>query len=319
MTKVTDRLDLLPFPALALDEGGEIFYRNRLAKRLLPPLSKLKKQMGKSSFPRKGSISQVSLDNILYFAGMFSVEGADCVFFLENFLPFHEGLSRLVLEESNSCFWDLLPNGEDERKCSPMELDGVAARTHRLRCAERDYLRLLQLKDKEFKNVSSCSLQGFFKHLANLLVKRGIRLENDCPAEASVSIDPSELIFIVLNLVHFAYLFEGEDRLFISVEKQGDCYRIAADFSDPGGFLSVIRALLLGEVPATGAIHCIPFLCLTRVCDKERFSWSVREKEGKIAVSFLLPASDFMPDTFLSDAAAKEVEDLIRAEKEYFS
>ena len=60
-----------------------------------------------------------------------------------------------------------------------------------------------------------------------------------------MSIDPSEHIFIVLNLVHFAYLFEGEDRLFISVEKQGDCYQIAADFSDPGGFLSVIRALLL--------------------------------------------------------------------------
>lgn len=316
---MTEKLELLPFPALALSEEGEIFYRNRLAKRLLPPPSRLKKQMGRASFPKKGNLAQVSLDGVLYFTGVFPVEKVECVFFLENFLPFYEGLSRLVMEEANTCFWDLLPGGEKEKKISPVLIDGFAARTYRLRQVERDYLRLLQLKERRFDNISSCSLQGFFRHLSELLLKRGIHLESTCPAEAAVQIDPSELTFIVLNLVHFAFLFEGESCLFASVDQKGDGCRITVKFADPEGFLSVIKAILLGEVPDSGVMHCIPFLCVASACDKERFYWSVQEEKGKIAVSFVLPASDFMPEAFLSDTAAKEVQDLICAEKKYFS
>ncbi len=319
MKNTTEQLDTLPFPALKLDENGEVFYRNRLAKRLLPPPSRLKKQMERSSFPKRGCISQVCLDGILYFTGVFSVGEAEYVFFLENFLPFYENLSRMVLEESNTCFWDLLPGGEEEKSLTPGFLDGYAARTYRLRQVEKDYLRLLQLRSRRFEHISSCSLQGFFRHLSELLLKRGIRLESECPAEATVRIDPSELTFIVLNLVHFAFLFEGEDRLFAFVKKKGDGYRITLEFADSAGFLSVMKALFLGEVPDSGAMHCIPFLCMTSACDKERFYWSVQEEKGRIRVSFVLPGSDFLPDAFLSDTAAKEVQELIKAEKEYFS
>lgn len=319
MTKIADKLESLFFPALGLDENGEVLCRNRLAKRLLPPPSRLKKQMKKASFPKEGGLSQVFLDGVLYFTGVFFVEEVKCVFFLENFLPFYENLSRMIMEEANTCFWDLLPDGKREKSLPPDFVDGFAARTYRLRQVEKDFLRLLQLKNRSFENVSSCSLQGFFRHLSELLLKRGICLEAVCPGEAAVSIDPSELTFIVLHLAYFAFLFEGEDRLFAVAEKKKDGYRITVEFADPSGFLEAVKALLLGEMPTSGAMHCIPFLCMASACDKERFFWSVREEKGKIKISFVLPESDFMPDAFLSDATTKEVQELIRAEKEYFS
>ncbi len=319
MIEMTEHLEAFPFPVVVLDEKEEIFYRNRLAKRLLPPPYRLKKQMKRDSFPQKRGFSQVCLDDISYFTAVFSFMGRDCVFFLENFLPFYESLSRVVLEEANSSFWNLLPFGEEEKHLSASFLDGFAARTYRLRQAEKDYLRLLQLRSRSFENIASCSLQGFFRHLSGLLLKRGIKLESRCPAEAAVRIDPSELTFIILNLVHFVFLFEGEDRISVFADKKKDGYRIFLKFADREGFLSAMKALLLGEEPLPCAMNCIPFLCMASVCNKERFHWSVREDKGEVEISFVLPASDFLPDAFLSDTAAKEVQDLIRAEKEYFS
>ncbi|MBR5295693.1 MAG: hypothetical protein IKU24_03785 [Clostridia bacterium] len=318
-TENTSCLETLPFPVILRVETGEIVYRNRLAKRLLPAPSKLKRIVGQKSFPCKENFSQVCIEDVLYFVGTLSFGEKDMIFFLENFLPFYEPLSRAVLAETDSLLWKALPFGEEAKSITPAFLDSFAARTYRLRRIERDYLRLLQVKNRPFDNAVSCSLQGFFRHLSQNLIKRGIVLESDCPDEAAVHVDPSELTFLILNFVHFAYLFEGENKIFVSVEKEAKGFRLSLQVSASTEFIPLMQDLLFGKEKGLSSLLCLPFLSVASVCQKEGFLWLVQSKEGKTEVSFLLPASDFMPTAFLSDATAKEVQELLRMEKEYFS
>ncbi len=274
--------------------------------------------MGKRDFPREGSFSGVVIEEISYFVGVFPRKGYRVAVFLENFLPFYEHLSRLILDEMNTLFWDLLPDGEGKNP-SPAFLDSFAARTYRLRREQRGYLRLLQLKEQKFSNPSSCSLEGFFRYLSEALGKRGLSVESVCPEGAAVKIDSAALSFLILNLVHFAYLIEGENKIRIVSSKKKDGYMISLRFFDKEGFLDVMQSLLMGDKTSFRALLSVPFLCVARLCGGENFPWSAEVLEKEVKIEFLLPASDTLPDSFLSDATAKEVKELLKAEKEYFS
>ena len=151
-------------------------------------------------------------------------------------------------------------------------------------------------------------------------MKRGICLSALCPPHAAVEIHPGSFSFLILNLIQFAYLFEGTESIGITAEKTGKNYRLSLSFSDGKDLFSVLEDLLYGKGGCdVRRLFAAPLLCVLRLCGEDGIPWRLRREKERLTFSVLLRASDALPDSFFSQTAAEEVRELLRLEKEYFS
>ena len=323
MSNTVENFRNAPYPVVLVNEQGEILSRNRLAQKLLPPPSRLKGFLKNLGEKRKAPIFEAELCDIRYFVGVLpEKDGCFSLCFLEHFLPFYEPFSRMILSEMQGFFWELFSEGgkRETQLSLPGFLDALAARTYRLRNEEKGYLRLLQMRNYVPGESVSCSVEGFFHHLQATLSKRGIRLTLEGGADTAVAFSTEAFTLLALNLVQFAYLFEGADEIFVHTEKRDGKVELCFSFPDPAHFSSVLSRLLDGkEEQIPGALLVSPLFCALCLCRKENILWKIRQKDNRFEFSVFLPLAKEMPAAFLAESTAKEVKELLNLEKEWFA
>ncbi len=310
-------LDALPYPAVAVPAGQGRPHCNRLARRLLPPLPILGDVF---DCPSVDFLREVKLDGITYLVVTFSTENGDSVYcFFEHFLPFQEVLSRAIVSKMQDFFWTILNKEEHSDSENVHLLDQIAARACSLRMQGEDYLRLLnvnQILGKE--SPQTCCLGGFFGHLQRALEVRGIRVSFRFQEDLTVLSEGGVLSFLVLNLVHFVRLFEGERNICVVVTEEETVIRFSVEFPDDGAIASSIEEMIRYSKGSEKLLYTLPLLCILRVCLEKGIPWSLQQREEMFSFSFLLEKGEEIPVLFLSDATKSEVSRLLQMVKLFF-
>lgn len=311
-------MEALPYPAVAISGEKNGMSRNRLARRLLPPASRLRGQL---SVLDDDFMRELRLDGIVYLVLSMQMEEEGRLFcFFEHFMPLQEALSRAIVENMQDFFWTLLNKEENPDFENLIRPDQIAARMYSLRRHGENYLRLINhaeiIKGDEAK---TCSLGGFFRHLHKALDACGIPVSFQTCEGVTVYSESGVLSFLVLNLIHFAHLFEAKEQLFIEVEEEGTGVRFSMKISERGLVRATLEDLILRGKENEKILHTLPMLCILRVCMEKGIPWTVDERDGKLSVSFLLAKGDEKPVLFLSDATAAEVSQLLQMVKGMFS
>jgi len=313
---LTEWLESLPYSAVAVPEEKGRVYRNRLARRLLPPPSRLTEALRVSE---RELLSEVCLDGIRYLVVRLPAEKASLYCLFEHFSPLQEMLSRGLVGRMQNFLWDLMDREEKGEPCASLSPDQIAARARSLRMHSDGYLRLLNvgehLKDKE---RATCCLDGFFGYLQRALsacdVSASFRFREGC----AVVTTGEELSFLVLNLIHLAHLFETERSACLEAREEESGVRFSIEFRDGGAVASSLEEMIRFGKSGEGLLCSIPLLCVLRVCLERGIPWSVRRNGENLACSFLLPKGTEKPVLFLSDPAAEEVSALLRTVRTFF-
>ncbi|MBE6712428.1 MAG: hypothetical protein E7580_02775 [Ruminococcaceae bacterium] len=318
--KTVKWMERLPYPVLALAKNGKILHRNRLAKGLLPSLSKLREILPSNSFDGD-FLQEMRLDGIAYLVVRLAERDGGCLLcFFEHFLPLQEGLSRAILGKMQDFFWTLFEKeGMESFGKNGAYLDQIAARACSLRRSGDDYLRLLSNRDSFCEEKKICSLSGFFNYLQRALDAMGIRASFRFPEHVNVLSEGEVLSYLVLNLIHFARLYEGESFVFLDVTEEGDHLRFSVEFSDGGGVASSLETLIRCGKEDEKLLCTLPMLCVLRICLDKGIPWTAERRDEKIRFSFLLSKGKEAPVLFLSDATAAEVAKLLQMVKNIFS
>lgn len=316
-------LNGLPYPAVVIGEKGQILEKNRLARRLLPPGGELKAFLQKIGEKEEAPMFEATLSSVRYFVVVLPLnENRKRVCFLEHFLPFYESFSKIVLDQMNEFFWQLFPKEKSltSKDLTPSFLDEIAARSVRLRGEEKAYLRLLDMRSYVPEKRVSCSVSGFFRHLSPALSRRGMKLDFSCSDDAAVLFSTAAFTHLVLNLVQFAYLFEGAGDLKVQAEETKRKIRLRFSFPDHLNFSFLCRSLLEGETEKIPeALLSSPMFCVLCLCRKEKLNWSLSASAGRLFFEVSIPRAELLPSAFLSDTSAEEVKELLRLENEWFS
>lgn len=315
------RLEALPYPAVILPIKGKRLYRNRLARRLLPPAARLRELLTASRLESDDVLKEMRLDSVAYLLISLALEDGDTAFFFfEHFLPLQEALSRALVLRMKDFLWALLEKEHEAHSQNAVYLDQIAARACALRSHGDDYLRLLDASDLLFaEEAQSCSLDGFFGHLKRALDVRGIQTSFSFPKGSTVLSEGAVLSYLVLNLVHFVRLFEGERRVKVSVQSRANGLRFSVNFPDDGAVVSSLEELICRGGVHEKLLHILPMLCILRVCMAKGIPWSVSRKGNRLSFSFILAKGIEKPVLFLSDAAAEEIARLLQMIKTFFS
>lgn len=323
MNKEKSVLKELPYPAILVGEKGQIIEKNRLARRLIPGGAELKGFLQKIKEKEAEPLFEASLDSVRYFVAVIP-ENETCkrICFLEHFLPFYEPFSQMFLGEMKDFFWQLFLGQESNsfRELTPALLDAIAARSIRLRDEEKAYLRLLDMRSYKPGERVSCSVSGFFHHLTGALARRGIHLDFEIASESGVLFSTAGFTHLVLNLVQFAYLFDGVEDMKVSVGETKRKLRFSFSFPDHLNFSFLCSSLLKGEIKEIpDALLSTPLFSVLCLCRKENLKWMLSAGEGRLLFEVFLPRAEILPSAFLSDASAEEVKELLQIEKEWFS
>ena len=311
-------METLPYPAVAISAEKNGVSRNRLARRLLPPVSRLRGQLLSGS---EDFIREMRLDGIAYTVLTLPAGEEERLFcFFEHFLPLEEAFSRAIVGKMQDFFWSLLSKEGEFDAESPVRLDRIAARVCSLRMHGENYLRLINKGEIHGTDeAKTCSLGGFFGHLHKALDAFGIPVSFRACDEVTVYSESTVLSFLVLNLIQFAHLFEAEKDLCLEVSEEGEGVRFSMEISDRGEVKSSLENLILCGKESEKILFTLPMLCVLRVCMEKGIPWSVTEREGKITFSFLMAKGEGEPALFLSDAVAPEVSELLQMIKVMFS
>lgn len=324
MKEVDKKFQDLPCPVILVGEEGEVLWRNRLAQKLLPPPCRLKRFLYQFQEKQGEIVFEAELDKIRYFVAVFPENnGAFRLCFFEDFLPFYEPFSRVVLEEMQDFFWHLFEEKEQREKevSAPGFLDSLAARTYRLRQEEKAYLRLLKMRSYVPQERVSCSVSGFFHHLQSALATRGLRLLLDCPENASAEFSTGAFSLLALNLIQFVYLFEGGDEVSVCVREAEEKIFFEFSFADPSGLSKVFGETFMegGDKKIPDALVCSPLFCALCLCRRENVAWQILAENGQIRFAFSLPRALALPAAFLAESTSEEIGELMNLEKEWFS
>lgn len=319
--KLEKWLDAMPYPAVTLPEKGKRFYRNRLARRLLPPSGKLREILSAHTFENEDFLQEIRLDSIAYLLVVLPMaDGVRVLCFFEHFLPLQEALSRALVRNMKEFFWALLDKENEPCAGQVVYLDRIAARVCAMRAQGDNYLRLLDASElSRGETAKTCSIDGFFAHMKRALDICGIQTELSFPRGATVLSEGSVLSFLVLNLVHFVRLFEGERRIRLSVSEEGEYLRFSVSFPDGGAVAASFENLICNREGDEKLLHTLPLLCILRVCLENGIPWSVGQDGDMLSVSFLLAKGEEKPVLFLSDATAEEIAQLLQMIKNFFS
>lgn len=315
----------LLFPALVVDRKGVILYRNRLAEKLLPSAHCLRRFLNENAenLSQTGIFTSVLESEHYFVIRLLEKEDAFLIGFLEHFLPFYEPLARLILERSQKLFWELEPERmlleeHAKNRRNAQHLDLLASRMIALRQEEGLYLRFAGMRSRSFGAPSSCSVSGFFRHLKEAISRAKLDFNLAMPEEAEVYVSAQTLIFAVLNVFQFAFLYAGETRLDISVEKGISSHQIRFSFWDRLDLMEDCYFLLSGKENREKSIFLSPLLCVAALCGAEGVEMRVEKAEGKLSVILCLPKAEHMPDSFLSDASSAEKMELEKMVRELF-
>lgn len=315
MTKWTEGL---PYPAITVCGEKKRMSRNRLAKRLLPPASRLRGQLSELT---DDFMREMRLDGIAYLVLSMQI-GENCRLFcfFEHFLPLQEALSRAIVENMQDFFWTLLKKEENPDFENLIRPEQIAARMYSLRRHGENYLRLINHAEIiGCGEAKSCCLGGFFRHLHKALDACGLSVSFRACEDMTVYSESGVLSFLVLNMIHFAHLFEAEKQLSVEVEEEGDGVRFSMKIPDCGEVRSSLEELILRGKENEKALSAMPMLCILRVCMEKGIPWTVTERSGELSLSFLIAKGDEKPVLFLSDATAAEVSELLQMVKGLFS
>jgi hypothetical protein len=288
-----------------------------LAEKLLPSariLCRFLRENG-DSISRAGIFTSILEEEHYFVIRLLEQEDAFLIGFLEHFLPFYEPLARLVLERSQKLLWDLEPErllseGNEGEKMHLEYWNLVASRMISLRKEEGLYLRFAGMRNRSRAKPSSCSVSGFFRHLKEALKPVKLDFELAMSEEVEVYVSSQTLIFAVLNVVQFAFLYAGETKPEISVEKGEKLHRIRFSFSDRDDLLQDCFSLLSGKECSEKGIFLTPLLCVAALCGEEGIEMRVEKSEGSLSVILCLPKAEHVPDSFLSDVASAEKTEL---------
>lgn len=305
--EIAMRMETLPYPAVAISAGENGVIRNRFARRLLPPVSRLRGRLLKLS---QGFLEELRLDGITYLVLSIAVEDGALLFcFFENFLHFEEAFSRAILGKMQDFFWSLLSKEGVPDSRDAVRLDQIAARAGSLRMHGENYLRLVNRAVlSESGEAKTCSLGGFFGYLQKALESCGISVSFRVRENLTVYSESAVLSFLVLNLIHFVRLFEAREQLCLEVTEMSEGIRFRMEFSDQSEVRSSLEDLILYGKENPKLLFTMPMLCILRVCMEKGIPWSATENEGRFSFSFLLAKGDEKPILFLSDAAAEASE-----------
>ena len=151
------------------------------------------------------------------------------------------------------------------------------------------------------------------------LSARGLCINATFPKGATVCSQGSVLSYLVLNLVHFIRLYEGERSTAVLVTEEGGQMRFSVEFPDNGTVGTSLEAMICrGEVNEE-ILRTLPMFCILRMCLEKGICFSALAREGSFSFSFFLKKGDQSPALFLSDATAAEVVELLRIVKLFFS
>ena len=311
-------LENLPFPAVTLSKDGNLLFRNRLAKKLLPPPSRLGRFLAREwNGAKEKAIFTATLEGTSYFVGLTRWEERTVFSFLETPLPLHPVFSRALLERARELLPDfdraaarLLDEGSGGRK-DPERLDRLSARIRRLREEEGAYLRLMRLSERSWDSPVSIGLFGFFRSLTAAMQKARVTLFVTCPSSAVSWVSPSVLGFVMVNLFHFITLFEGEDKIRVLVEAGEKESVIDLYFPDREGLFSLYGTLTgeRGEEYFPQALAFAPLFCAMAVCRDSGLVLRLLKRGDEGVLRLTLPAAPHMPEVFLGAKGAEiEVE-----------
>ena len=128
-----------------------------------------------------------------------------------------------------------------------------------------------------------------------------------------------QLSFLVLNLIHFAHLFESKKNLFLEVAEEDGRVRFMMKIADCGAVKSSLENLILQGKSCEEILYTMPLLCILRVCMEKGVPWTVTTSEGETCVSFSLEKGSREAVMFLTDSVAEEVSELLQMIKGIFS
>ncbi len=313
-------LDALPYPAVILQKESGNLRCNRMARRLLPPAVRLRGILAELFDGNEDLLQEIRLESVSYLLVGFSVtEGERLFCFFEHLLPLQEAISRVLVQKMRDFFW-LLANRETEPKGNNTAyLDQIAARVCALRSRSDEYLRLLDVPDGFCEESKSCCLDGFFTYLQRALDIQGIHASFSVPKGVTVVSQGTILSYLVLNLLYFVHLYEGEHRIKLLVLKENTHVRFSVSFRDEMSIMSSLESLIYSGDGDENVLRILPMLCILRVCLENQIPWTLQRNGASATLSFLLPKGEEKPVLFLSDAVSAETAKLMEMVKIFFS
>ncbi len=282
------------FPAVIC--GEDKLYRNRFAAGLLPPAWRLRRfcEQNRKALQEDGIIP-AELDGIFYYVAAFSPPSKNwqILLFLERFFPFCEAFSRYLLREDLDLHRLLLPHREQpNRENGKRNLDTkIIARIDRLRSDRSLYYRLLTLKHRDWGEKRLCDLSSFVRLASKKLEEVRICTEElICPKDVGVKISPSSFLFVFFNLIQFAELISGQQKIRLRLEKKGKNAVLSLSFPDRDSVFDMLFSLLQGEEGEEifpRAMGISPLWCALAVCREENIGirFQKNRERGRILLS----------------------------------
>lgn len=304
-----------PFPAVLVDPMFEILERNRLAQKLLLPPWRLRRYLKKFEKGEKKDRFFVSnLEDRCYFVAFLCHPRGYLIAFLENLLYLYQPLTRAILSEGVELMgqWQaheaLLLQGFGEEKDRALA-ERIAARTCRIREQMAMVHRLLSLTGRTLSKPLSCNASGLIRLLQSKLKEHRITLDFDGEKGVNCFVSPEALVAVVVNLVQFVLVYEGESRLNLALKPRKDQWVLRLSFREREGLFSDFAALF--EMVKNGtelprAIGLAPLfssmiLCRENGLELELFS------DGEVGrIDLVLPDGKEQEVQFLGSKLAKE-------------
>lgn len=300
------------FPAVICREGK--LYRNRFAVGLLPPVWKLRRfwEQHQKALQEDGIIP-AELDGIFYYVAAVSPPSKQwyLLLFLERIFPFCEAFSRYLLQEEQELHRLLLPSLEPlQREEKTKHLDTkIIARIDRLRSDRSLYCRLLTLKQRDWGEKRLCDLASFVRLASEKLKEVRICTEElICPKEVGAQFSPSAFLFVFFNLIQFAELISGQERIRLRLEKKGKNAVLSLSFPDRDSVFDLLFRLLQGEEGEEifpRALGISPLWCALSVCREETIGIRFQKSEGRGNILLSVPLVKAPTEAFLGAADHK--------------
>lgn len=331
--KTYEKTESLPFAVILLSGDGRILYRNRMAKGLLPPLSGMKEFISeKREMLSEGGFFFASLNGRRYCV-FSSHEETPCrrVFFFEEFARLFHPVADELLERGEALFRDyeerLLSDGiaEERGGARASYLKRLSLRSRRFREEQRAYLRLVKATRRRKGEKEAWDLGDFFDEFGRVMVGLGFAVESSLPPETVIKFHWDTLSEILLNLLSFAALYEGERTIGIQGEKREDRLILRVLFFDREDLFRRFGNFLQDEEKRAhtkkSLSRFMPFSSLftaALICEGEGLLFSVDRVKENCRITLSLPVTEDKAVRFLSALDPETRRRLVQKAKEFF-
>lgn len=297
------RTETFPFPALISDGRGNLLHRNRMAKGLLPSPWRLRRFLLQKREEKE--IFSAQMDGRYYFVGKIQREDCFLFIFLESFLPFYPAVSHALLKEAVE-HMELLCK-EEQTQTLPKEgkhlQEGLIARTVKIRRESDAYFRLLNAKSYATGRQAVLDLPSYLEAVKRELAGKRVVLEVEKSEPLGACFSPSSLAFILLSVLQFVFLFQGEERIRAKAKKRGNRVALSLIFPDEEGLFAAFFALTEEEKtqkrPFPAGVGLSPLFSALAVCREERLNVRILFENGQGTMEILLPGAGVLPEAFL--------------------